>query len=115
VQREQIWLHESMLDSLIYSLKKRFTHDNTKMQKQLFMLIPEVYYHYGSSYETVDCDADISFPYQMPVSPFSVDKSKGLIIGDETTGLVADIKLHCASMDAETGELAAEKELALDL
>ena len=104
-QRMQVWLHESMLDSLIYNIALKIKQDSGLMQ-QLFQLVPEVFYHYGRN---ASCEGDVAMPYNQPHYPISVNKTQGIVVGDKTNGLLAEVKLYCAN------DTKSEKELALDM
>jgi len=109
-QREQIYLHQSMLDSLVYNFAKSFTKDDKGFQKQMIELVPEVYLHYGRD---VDCNGELSFPYETPSAPLSVDTKKGLVVGDEENGLIAKVLLYCAANSTVEKELALDMELGI--
>ena len=103
-QREQLWLHQSTVNSLLYDVKK--TLSGEKFNAQMFTLMSEVYYYYGAS---TDCEGRLSFPFEKDAQPVTVDVTKGVVVGDTTHGLRLNLQMWCAN------DTMAEKELAVDL
>jgi len=58
-QREQLWLHQSTINSLLYDVTK--TLSGQGFNEQMFTLMGEVYYHYGPN---ATCDGILSFPFE---------------------------------------------------
>lgn len=57
--------------------------------------------------ENTTCEAEVSFP-ETDIAPISIDKSKGVILGDETTGMSINLGIYCTNS-------TVERELALNL
>ncbi len=102
-QKEQLWIHQSTINSLLYDVTKTLAGEG--FNKQMFSLLQEVYFYYGPD---VSCEGILSFPFEKDSQPVTVDVTKGLVIGNEKTGMTTNIKLMCAENDTTAKELAVD-------
>ena len=91
-QKEQLWIHQSMINSLLYQVEK--TLSGPGFNKQMFSLLAEVYYFYGRD---VSCEGVLSFPAEQNSQPVTIDATQGILLGDKTeNGLRLNIDMMCA-------------------
>lgn len=104
-QREQIWIHQSTINTALYDLQKTLSGEG--FESQIFLLLAELKDYYGAD---ATCDGTLTFPKEQHSQPIRMTTAEGILIGDGSQGglrLTLDIK--CAK-DAST-----EKELAVVL
>ena len=90
-QKEQFWLHESMINSLLYDAQK--TLHGKGFDVKLDQLAFEVRHHYGND---ADCSGVITFPFEKDAQPITISNTTGLIIGDKAEGgLRTNIAVFC--------------------
>lgn len=50
--------------------------------------MPEVFRHYGKN---ADCTLKVSFPDEINNSPIIIDKTRGIVVGDNDSGMIVDV------------------------
>lgn len=109
-QREQLWLHQSTINSLLYQVKKTLSGEG--FEEQFFPLVAEVFRYYGPS---VTCEGILSFPAEANSQPITIDAAQGIMIGDKLAGgLRTNIDFQCGN-DTTPLEHALNLELGLTM
>ena len=104
-QVDQIWIHQSTINSLLYDLSVPLSGEGFEMQ--IFSLLSELRAYYGP--ETT-CSGEVSFPKEKNSQPVTMTAADGIIVGDSSTGgLRLNLDIYCAK-DANT-----PKELSVTL
>ena len=112
-QMEQIFIHQSMVDSLLFSLystgKTIKADDNIKAQ--LLQIFFELGQHYGA--EEIDFYLGLSFD-QTTGEPVQFDTEKGIEIGKMAAGgLKTNLVISCTNSTITTPERAVEMNFEL--
>lgn len=68
-QKEQLWIHQSLINTALYDLEKRLSGEG--FQKNIFLLLPELHDFYGAD---ASCDGVLTFPKESNSQLISIDK-----------------------------------------
>ena len=90
-QKEQIWLHQSTINSLLYDAQK--TLSGKGFMTKLDQLAYEVPNTYGKN---ATCDGVVTFPFEKSSQPLTMSNTTGLIVGNpDEGGLRLNIAVFC--------------------
>jgi hypothetical protein len=99
-QKEQIFVHQSMLESMIYDFKPVFKNETAAA---FIAAVPEITAHYG---EAVDCELVVAFP-TIVEGAVTINTAEGVRIGPKEHGMPMTVTAMCAA------DATAEKEAAV--
>lgn len=102
-QVDQIWIHQSTVNSLIYDLNLPLSGEG--FDNQLFALMSELKTYYGAD---ASCSGVASFPKEANSEPVTMTAADGIIVGDIANGgLVLKLDIFCAKDATSQKELSA--------
>ena len=109
-QGEQLWIHQSLINTALYNFKK--TIGGYGFNYQIFLLMEELQGYYGPD---CDCEGVLTIPNESDAQPITISKEKGVIIGNEDHGLRVNVGIKCARNSTLEKELAVELDTGLHL
>lgn len=113
-QKEQLWIHQSTINSMLYDLNKTLPGGkHSSFQNQTEVLLKELTAKYGAD---MDCSGMVAFPKVSNSEPVTISKESGVSIGDASQGgLKMKIDFMCAAKNATEKELAVTIETGMHL
>lgn len=113
-QKEQLWIHQSTINSLLYDMKKVLPGgEGSGFDKQILVLLSEIKTYYGAD---ADCEGILTFPKEANSSPVTISRENGVMIGDvDQGGLRLNLDILCAANAVDKKELAVTLDTGMHL
>jgi len=111
LQKEQLYIHQSMIDTLLYDLSLPLSGPG--FEKELFSILAELRSYYGAN---ATCSTNVIFPKEKNSEPIKISTTAGIIVGDATQqGLKLNMGIYCARNSTADKELSVTLDTGLHL